>query len=99
MIDLEASRQLIRHACAVLHAGERGTHESSVAKVFVSEAVNRVVDRAVQIHGGLGVPHDVPLARYLNEVRPFRIYDGPSETHRWSIARRVARRRAEERAG
>ncbi|MBD0330840.1 MAG: acyl-CoA dehydrogenase family protein [Thermoleophilia bacterium] len=98
VIDLEASRQLIRHACGVLDAGGRGTHESSIAKVFVSEAVHRVVDRAVQVHGGLGVSHDVPLARFLDEVRPFRIYDGPSKAHRWSIARRAARRRAEERS-
>jgi alkylation response protein AidB-like acyl-CoA dehydrogenase len=46
----------------------------------------------VQICGALGISGDILLSRFLREVRPFRIYDGPSETHRWSIARRVLRR-------
>lgn len=97
VIDIEASRALIRQACMAIDAGARGTSESSIAKVFVSEAVFRVVDRAIQICGGAGVSHDLPLARFLTEVRAFRIYDGPSEAHRWAIARRASRRRAEVR--
>jgi acyl-CoA dehydrogenase len=50
-----------------------------------------VADRAVQICGSLGISGDILLSRFLREVRPFRIYDGPSETHRWAIARRVLR--------
>jgi acyl-CoA dehydrogenase len=96
VIDIEAGRGLIRACADVLDAGGRGAHESSVAKVFVSEAVGRVVDRSLQICGGLGASEDLPLARYAREVRAFRIYDGPSETHRWSIARRAARRRRRE---
>jgi acyl-CoA dehydrogenase len=96
VIDIEASRGLIRTCAEVLDAGGRGAHESSVAKVFVSEAVGRAVDRSLQICGGLGASDDLPLARYAREVRAFRIYDGPSETHRWSIARRAARRRQRE---
>ena len=96
VIDIEAGRGLIRACAEVLDAGGRGAHESSVAKVFVSEAVGRVVDRSLQICGGLGASDDLPLARYAREVRAFRIYDGPSETHRWSIARRAARRRRRE---
>jgi acyl-CoA dehydrogenase len=96
-IEIEASRGLIRTCAEVLDAGGRGGHESSVAKVFVSETVGRVVDRALQMCGGLGATDDLLLARYAREVRGFRIYDGPSETHRWSIARRAARRRARER--
>jgi acyl-CoA dehydrogenase len=99
VIDLEASRALIRTAASALDAGEPGRHETSVAKVFVAEAVFRVIDRAVQLAGGDGVAHDLPLARFLNEVRPFRIYDGPSETHRWAIARRASRLRAAQRGG
>jgi acyl-CoA dehydrogenase len=98
VIDIEASRSLIRWAAEVLDGGGHGRHESSIAKVFVSEAVFRVVDRSVQLMGGDGVTHDFPLARFLNEVRPFRIYDGPSETHRWAIARRASRTRAAERS-
>ena len=97
VIDIEASRALIRRAAEALDRGERAGNETSVAKVFVSEAVYRVVDRSIQLCGGDGVSHDLPLARFLNEVRPFRIYDGPSETHRWAIARRASRRRANDR--
>jgi acyl-CoA dehydrogenase len=91
VIDIEASRALIGRACVALDAGDRGTRVTSIAKVFVSEAVGRVVDRSVQLSGGLGVTREGPLGQYLNEVRAFRIYDGPSETHRWSIARREIR--------
>ncbi|MGV9339990.1 acyl-CoA dehydrogenase family protein [Streptomyces sp. NPDC003688] len=90
-IDLAASRALIREAAWTLDQGRSGKHESSVAKTFTAEAVGRIVDRAVQVCGALGVSGDLPLAAYLREVRPFRIYDGPSETHRWSIARRALR--------
>jgi acyl-CoA dehydrogenase len=51
----------------------------------------RVVDRSLQLCGALGVSGDVLLGRFLREVRPFRIYDGPSETHRWAIAKRVVK--------
>ncbi len=60
----------------------------------MAEAVGRVVDRAVQICGSLGISEELPLGRYLAEVRAFRIYDGPSETHRWALARRASRDRA-----
>lgn len=92
-IDLAASRALIWQAAWALDAGRSAKHETSIAKTFVAEAVGRVVDRAVQIHGALGVSADAPLARLLREVRPFRIYDGASEVHRWSIARRALRKR------
>ena len=97
VIDLETSRAVIRWACKAIDGGARGTHESSVAKVHVSEAVFRIVDRSMQLAGGSGVTHELPLARFSNEVRAFRIYDGPSEAHRWSIARRAVRRRESER--
>ena len=93
VIDIESSRALIQRAAWALDVGEPARGESQVAKVHVAEAVGRVVDRAMQICGGLGVSDELPLARYLGEVRPFRIYDGPSETHRAAIARRAFRRR------
>ena len=92
-IDLAAGRGLVMRAAWVLDDGHRGHHETSIAKAFVAEAVGRVVDRSVQIHGALGVSTDAPLSHMYREVRPFRIYDGPSEVHRWSIARRLVRRR------
>jgi acyl-CoA dehydrogenase len=97
VIDLEASRALVRWAADTLATGASGRHETSIAKVFVSEAVFRVIDWSMQLLGGDGVSHERPLARFLAEVRPFRIYDGPSETHRWAIARRASRVRARAR--
>jgi acyl-CoA dehydrogenase len=93
VIDIETSRLLIWRCAWALDRGEPARHESSVAKAHVAEAVGRVVDRAVQICGSLGVSEDLPLARLLAEVRPFRIYDGPTETHHWAIARRALRNR------
>jgi acyl-CoA dehydrogenase len=90
-IDIEASRALLWRACWELDQGRPGAQHTSITKTFVSEAVNRVVDRAVQVCGALGISADLPLSRLLREVRPFRIYDGPSETHRWAIARRAVR--------
>ncbi len=90
-IDLEASRSLLWRACAELDQGKTAIRMTSIAKTFVSEAVNRIVDRSVQVCGALGISFDLPLSRFLREVRPFRVYDGPSEVHRWSIARRALR--------
>jgi acyl-CoA dehydrogenase len=97
LIDIETSRLLIWRCAWALDRGEPAKHESSVAKAYVAEAVNRVVDNAVQVCGGTGVSGDGPLARLMNEMRPFRIYDGPTETHLWSIARRQLRARAARR--
>ncbi|RLK46724.1 acyl-CoA dehydrogenase family protein [Microbacterium telephonicum] len=94
-IDLATSDAVIDAAAAALERSDReGAALSSIAKVHCSEAVWRVIDRAVQLCGGDGVSSGLPLIQYLNEVRPFRIYDGSSETHRWAIARRASRARA-----
>jgi len=90
-MDLHTCRLVIWHTAWVLDQGERGRHESSMAKVICSEAIWRIVDRSMQILGGLGITDDTIVARLFREVRPFRIYDGPSEVHRWSIAQRVLR--------
>jgi acyl-CoA dehydrogenase len=99
VIDIETSRALIQRAAWALDTGAPARHETGVAKAHVAEAVHRVVDRCVQLGGGYGVSHDGPLARLAAEIRPFRIYDGPTETHLWAIARRAQRRRAAERHG
>jgi acyl-CoA dehydrogenase len=88
-IELTASRALVREAAAALDAGADAGQLSSITKTFVAEAVWRAVDRSLQVCGALGVSEDLPLGLFLREVRPFRIYDGPSETHRWAIAKRV----------
>jgi acyl-CoA dehydrogenase len=91
-IEMHAGRLMIWNAAWKLDRGEQPRHEASMAKVFVAETVDRVIDRAVQICGALGVSEDTPLASFYREARPFRIYDGPSEVHRSSIARRMLRR-------
>ncbi|WP_434090538.1 acyl-CoA dehydrogenase family protein [Nocardia beijingensis] len=68
---------------------EHATNSTSIAKAFAAEAIFRIVDRSVQMCGGLEVSDDLALARLSRGVRPFRIYDGPSEVHRWTIAERV----------
>lgn len=91
-IDLAATRALLLAACRELDDGGRASTSTSIAKTFAAEALHRVVDRAVQMCGGLGVSDELPVARIAREIRPFRIYDGPSEVHRWAIARRAVRR-------
>jgi acyl-CoA dehydrogenase len=98
LIDLETARLLIWRCAWALDRGASAKHESSVAKAYVAEAVDRVVDNAVQVCGATGVSGEGPLARLIGETRPFRIYDGPTETHLWSIARRQLRDRAARRA-
>lgn len=98
VIDIETSDAIITSTAQLLHDDPKaGSALSSVAKVHCSEAVYRVIDRAIQLCGGDGVSDELPLAGYLNEVRPFRIYDGSNETHKWAIARRASADRARAR--
>jgi len=90
-IELHASRLMVMQAAWKHERGDDIRHESSICKVFVAEAVNRIIDRAVQICGALGVSTDTPLEHFYREARAFRIYDGPSEVHRMVIARNVLR--------
>lgn len=88
-IDLAASMALLVKACHELDQGNHASDETSIAKTFAAEAYTRIADRSIQMCGGMGVSDDLPLARLQRELRPFRIYDGPSEVHRWAIARRA----------
>jgi alkylation response protein AidB-like acyl-CoA dehydrogenase len=90
-IDLAATRALLIEACRELDDGGPATKSTSIAKTFAGEALDRVADRAVQMCGASGVSSEMPVAKLAREIRPFRIYDGPSEVHRWSIAKRVLR--------
>lgn len=60
-----------------------------MVKTFVAEALGRIVDRALQVHGALGFSTDLPLERFYRDARAARIYDGPSEVHRMLIARNL----------
>lgn len=91
VIDLRATETLLIRACDDYDAGASVSEISSVTKVFGSEALWRVVDRSVQMCGGLGVSAELPIAKVARELRAFRIYDGASEVHRMAIARRAVR--------
>src|SRR5215217_5372816 len=93
-IDLKQAELMIDWCAGVLDAGGHGagTEESSIAKVAVSEALFRIADRCVQVLGGIGVTDDTPVHQIFRDIRAFRIYDGPSEVHRWSIAKRIKKR-------
>jgi acyl-CoA dehydrogenase len=80
---------MIQHCAWLLSQGEQARQESSMCKVFVAEAVNRVLDRAIQICGAKGISRDLPLSTWFEAARAFRIYDGASEVHRMVIARQV----------
>lgn len=90
-MDIRMARLAIWHTAWTLDQGERGGTESSIAKVVCSEAIWRVADRCVQVLGGQGVTGETLVERIFREVRGFRIYDGPSEVHRWSLAKRILR--------
>jgi acyl-CoA dehydrogenase len=90
-IELHMCRLAIQNVAWHLDQGRSGRHESSMAKVFVSEALFRVADRCMQALGGLGLTHDTQVERIFREIRAFRVYDGPSEVHRWAIANRLLR--------
>ena len=91
LIDLKQAELMIDWCADVLDTGVLGTAESSMAKVAVSEALYRVADRCVQVMGGTGVSTDTIVEQVFREVRAFRIYDGPTEVHKWSLAKKIKR--------
>ncbi len=88
-IELRAARLLVYEAAWACDMGRSGKVEASVAKVFGTETAGRVVDRCIQMFGGLGVAQEMPLERWYRELRIKRIGEGPSEVHRMVIARDV----------
>jgi acyl-CoA dehydrogenase len=88
-IELYASRLMVLHAAWKIDHGLDHRQEISMVKVFVAEALGRILDRALQVFGALGISTDVPLARFYQDARAARIYDGPSEVHRMVIARNL----------
>jgi acyl-CoA dehydrogenase len=91
LIDLKQSELIIDWCADVLDTGASGTVESSMAKVAVSEALFRVADRCVQVMGGTGVTRETIVEQVFREIRAFRIYDGPTEVHKWSLVKKIKR--------
>ena len=88
-IDIRAAKLLVFDAAAKADRGEPFRTESAIAKLVASENSFRVVDRSMQIHGGLGVAKDLPLERWFREMRIRRVGEGPSEVQKHVIARDI----------
>jgi acyl-CoA dehydrogenase len=91
MIELKQCELMIDWCAGVLDSGSLGTAESSMAKVAVSEALMRIADRCVQVMGATGVSQDTIVEQVFREIRAFRIYDGPTEVHKFSLAKKIKR--------
>ena len=94
-IDLHLSRLTLWQAAWLLDQGDHARDQTSMSKVFCSEALSRVVDRSMQVLGSIGITRDTVIERMYRDIRPFRIYDGPSEVHRHVLAQRMIKRGGE----
>jgi alkylation response protein AidB-like acyl-CoA dehydrogenase len=88
-IDIRHSRFVLLDAAQKADRGEPFKAEAAMAKLVASEAAGRVVDRAMQVHGGLGMTKDLPLERWYRELRIRRVGEGPSEVQRLILAREL----------
>jgi alkylation response protein AidB-like acyl-CoA dehydrogenase len=87
--EVDAARLLVYRAAVLSDQGKPFSQEAAMAKLFASEASNRITDKAVQIHGGYGYSKSYPVERYYRDARVTRIYEGSSEIQRMVIARGV----------
>lgn len=87
--EIQAHRLMTLDAAAKLDAGDEARTEIALIKFHGAQMLHNVIDRAIQVHGALGVTADTPLERMYREARYARIYDGPDEVHRMSVARRL----------
>ncbi|HEY3682722.1 MAG TPA: acyl-CoA dehydrogenase family protein [Streptosporangiaceae bacterium] len=88
-IDLRNARSAVLEAAAKADGGADFRADAAIAKIVASEAASRVVDRSMQIHGGLGVAQDLPFERWYREMRIRRIGEGPNEVQRMIVAREL----------
>jgi acyl-CoA dehydrogenase len=91
VIEINCARLLLHRAAFELDQGRDGRDHIAMVKVYAAETLGRVVDRAVQIFGGMGFCKDLPIERYYRDARIYRIFDGASEIHRHTIARNTLR--------
>ena len=88
-MELYQSKLMVLHAAYLIDSGADFRTEVSMAKHFVANALNRIVDRAIQVHGALGYSTDTPLASMAQHARWARFADGADEVHQWRIAQRT----------
>ena len=89
--EIQAARLLTMHAAHKIDQGDEARVEISLIKFWGARVLHDVIDRAIQVHGALGVSGDTPLESMYREARSARIYDGPDEVHRMVVARRILR--------
>jgi acyl-CoA dehydrogenase len=89
--EIQACRLLTMQAAQRIDDGDEARVEVSALKFYAAKVLNDVIDRALQVHGGLGMTEDTPLASMWRQARAGRIYDGPDEVHKMVVARRVLR--------
>ena len=89
--EIQACRLLTLDAARKLDAGDDARTEIATIKVMGAQMVHNVIDRAIQVHGAMGVTIDTPLERMYRHARFARIYDGPDEVHVESVAKRILR--------
>mgnify|MGYP001397554265 CR=1 FL=1 len=88
-VEIEAAKWLVLNAAYTLDRGEDNRHLASMAKLYGANMGNRVIDRVLQIHGGMGYTKELPLEKWYREARLWRIYDGTDEIQRLIIARNL----------
>jgi alkylation response protein AidB-like acyl-CoA dehydrogenase len=92
--EIDAARLMVLRAAWTID--KRGLYEAreqvSLIKFFVAGVLDRVVDRAIQVHGALGMTDDTPLAWFYRQERASRIYDGPDEVHKMVVAKRILKK-------
>ena len=98
-IELRAARLLTWQAAWRADLGQDAKIDASICKIHATETSFRVLDRCIQIFGGLGVSHEMPLERWFREARIRRIGEGPSEVHRMVVARDILSRHGRPRHG
>jgi alkylation response protein AidB-like acyl-CoA dehydrogenase len=89
--ELEAARWLVMRAAWTVDQGADARHSSSMAKLYGANMVNRVIDRVMQIHGGMGYTRELPIERWYRQVRLYRIYEGTDEMQRLILSRDLLR--------
>jgi alkylation response protein AidB-like acyl-CoA dehydrogenase len=97
--EIQASRLLTLNAARKLDAGEEARDEIAIIKVVGARMLHAVIDRAIQVHGAMGLTDDTPLGRMYRHAREARIYDGPDEVHIQSVARRLLKAYRDEGPG
>ena len=94
VIEINAARWMVYHAAWMLDQGLDAREHIAMVKVHAAETLGRVVDRAVQVYGGMGYCKELPIERYYRDARIYRIYDGTSEIHRGVIAKSALKKGA-----